>query len=153
MTIDQGSSVPFTIRVHRFMPDEQLDHDYVLHRPWALADVHETKNMYREFITNNKFTAYRKEIQRLSGEAGHVRLIRNMRTNFGEEPEDHNRLIADIYKMAAQHYEDLRRLDTTPRRDIYAQKLDPRVVSERDFMEAVFELWFALSESRLPYLA
>ncbi|PSR76411.1 hypothetical protein BD289DRAFT_486867 [Coniella lustricola] len=126
--IDQGSRTRLEIKVRQFAPDANVDNQDVFEQPYALASAHSTKVFYRSFIVNWKLNAYMNEMKRV--------------------PRDRDEaFISKVYKLAWRHYQRLCHEDSAPSQNLYSSSLHVKDISEKNYMEGVFELWFALRQA------
>lgn len=143
--IYQGLATPLAIQVRRYHFDKQDDRHIVARKwadphgtcreqsdyPYALASVNETKDGYRDYITNHKFEAYNRILTAKPPESRK------------QEVDD---IIKHVYRLAQKnHYV---HLPVGARWNFYRppEKWDFRQISEESFMAGIFEMWFAMSE-------
>lgn len=149
--IYQGLAKPWPITVRRYEFDRMDPRTIVARRwadphgtyreqsdyPYALASVNETKDWYREYITENKFEAYG---QVVDGEGSKL-----------QKEEMCDQIAKDVYRLAHKNHYDL--LPSGTRWNFYRppEKLDIKIISEENFMAGIFEMWFAMSECHFSF--
>lgn len=143
--IYQGLAKPWPITVRRY-EFEKMDPRTIVARRWAdphgtcreqsdypyaLASVNETKDWYREYITENKFEAYHQVIDEDSKSQKEIVC---------------DAIVKDVYRLAHKNHYD--QLPASTKWNFYRppEKLDVRQISEENFMAGIFEMWFAMSE-------
>lgn len=142
--IYQGLATPLAITVRRY-EFGKMDPRTIVARKWAdphgayreqsdfpyaLANVNETKDWYREYITAHKFEAYSRMIYQ----------------DADDQWDGCDAIIKDIYRLAHENHYD--QLPTGARCNFYRppEKWDFKQISEENFMAGIFEMWFAMSE-------
>lgn len=125
--MDQGlCSEPMAFRVRRFVPQpgdvlyrKWLDKNDQIHKmvelaPYALADIHETKDIFVKYIDNHAFECLH-------------RFVSNSHTETLGNAQD---VIRDTYTMALSHFQSLGD--------------NPQHNDEKLFLANLFRFWFAL---------